>query len=182
MTRKKNSDTVSYYLQVLLTTIDADTSSIDATMQAVAMDSGATDANTQRIILASDDPAVTKLGTIDAALGGSIAPTVDSVADAVVDCGAGATVEVIATPGASKQLWILGLMGTANTVDTTIVLKSASTAKSGTMPMADNGGFVLPTCGNLATPWVKCATNEAFQITTATGTFDGIVVYAIVSV
>ena len=110
------------------------------------------------------------------------APTIDSYTSAVVDCSAGATTSVIATPGASKQLWIYGLMGTADTVDTTIVLKSATTAKTGTMPMADNGGFVLPPSGNFAQPWIKCATNEAFQITTATGTFDGVVSYAIVSV
>jgi len=73
-------------------------------------------------------------------------------------------------------------MGTADTIDTTIVLKSAATAKTGTMPMDDNGGFVLPPSGNFSQPWIKCATNEAFQITTAIGTFDGIVTYAIVSV
>ncbi|MEA3226723.1 MAG: hypothetical protein U9Q07_12305 [Planctomycetota bacterium] len=119
------------------------------------------------------------------AVSGLIGPgavSVDSYTSAVVDCASGATTEVIAAPGASKQLWIYGLMGTADTVDTTIVLKSATTAKTGTMPMADNGGFVLPPSGNFIQPWIKCATNEAFQITTATGTFDGIVTYAIVSV
>ena len=145
----------------------------------VTMGAGDISTGTQRMTLADDD---TNLAALNAALVGSGAPTVDSYDSAVVDCASGATTEVIATPGASKQLWIYGLLGTADTVDTTIVLKSAATAKSGTMPMADNGGFVMNPSGNFSQPWIKCATNEAFQITTAAGTFDGIVVYAIVSV
>jgi len=151
--------------------------------------------DTEAVVLGTGSAAIGKLaansgvdiGDVDvASLPGSVdgpgAPTIDSYSSAVVDCATGATTSIIATPGASKQLWIFGLMGTADTVDTTIVLKSATTAKTGTMPMAYNGGFVLPPSGNFAQPWLKCATNEAFQITTVTGTFDGVVTYAIVSV
>lgn len=115
------------------------------------------------------------------ALGGAV--DIDTNLDsAVVDCASGATTEVITTPGASKQLWILSLFGTANTAAGTIVLKSAATPKSGTIAVSDEGGFVLPFGGSLAMAWIKCATNEAFNITTVSCTFDGIVNYIVVNV
>ena len=143
-----------------------------------------------------DDDAIVILGTMDADLGtidadtgnlvksicGAAAPTAAALTTAVVDCATGTTTEVIATPGSGKQLWIYGLLGLANTVDLTIVLKSATTALTGTMTMADNGGFCMDPSGNFSMPWFKCATNQAFNITTGTGTFDGIVSYAVITV
>ena len=120
--------------------------------------------------------------SLPGALQGPGNPSIDSYGDAVVDVALDATEAEIAAPGASKQLWVYGLVGTTDTADATIVLKSATTAKTGAMPFADNGGFCMPPSGNFAMPWLKCATNEAFQITTVGGTFDGIVTYAIVSV
>jgi len=109
-------------------------------------------------------------------------PVVDSYNSAVVDCASGATTAVIAAPGAGKQLWVYGLFGLTNTAGATIVLLSATTAKSGTMPLAQYGGWVLPLSGNFAMPWVKCGTNEALNVTTVGGTFDGVVSYGVISV
>jgi len=179
---------------------------------------------TQRVILATDDPAVTLLGTIDAdtskipSLGtaimtgaapvtiatddtitaagnaslvniekcqmGNAAPTIDSpgIINAPINAGTGARTEIIATPGANKQIWVYGLLILVDTVDCTVTLESAANALSGAMPQADNGGFHSEPSGNFAMPLFKCNTNEAFNITMGTGVGDGIVSYAVVSV
>lgn len=130
---------------------------------------------TMRMILATDDPAVV-------AIQGPAAVTIDSYDNAPINAPTGATTQIIATPGNNKQLWIYGLVGTADTVDLTITLQSDAVLLSGAMPMADNGGFVLPPSGNWHMPWFKCESNDAFKITTTTGVFDGLVSFAIVSV
>ena len=122
-----------------------------------------------------------KAGTAVAVIG-QMLPDTDSYSSAVVDCAAGATTAVIATPGASKQLWIYGLIGHADVAAGTIVLKdSAGTAYSGTIAVSDEGRVPLPHTGNLAMPWIKLATNTGFSITTAGCTFDGLVDYAVIS-
>jgi len=98
---------------------------------------------------------------------------------AVIDVPIGGPTQVLAAPAAGLRHWIYGIIGTAGTADGTILLRDgAATAFSGTMPIAQNGGFVLPVSQNPAIPWFRCGIAQAFQITTTLCTFDGIVVYA----
>jgi len=124
----------------------------------------------------------TTLTNIEKCQMGNAAPTIDSYGNAAINAATGARTEIIATPGANKQLWIYGLLLTVDTADVTVTLESAANALSGAMPQADNGGFALEPSGNFAMPFFKCNTNEAFNITMGTGVGDGIVSYAVVSV
>ena len=98
---------------------------------------------------------------------------------AVIDVGAGATGTPIAAPAAGLQHWIYGIIGTAGVADGTIVIQDgAATALTGTMPLAEHGGFVLPISPNPAIPWFRCGVAQSFQIVTVGCSFDGVVVYA----
>ncbi len=116
--------------------------------------------------------------------GGPGSPTVDSYASAVVNLAAStANQELVATPGANKQIWVYGLFMMADTAAGTVTLQDEDdTALSGTMAVSDEGGWVLPPSGNFAMPWIKVATNKALEADTGACTVDGIITYAVVSV
>lgn len=111
-------------------------------------------------------------------------PTIDSFNSAVVNLAASTNdQELVATPGANKQLWVYGLFMMADTAAGTVTLQDEDdTALSGTMAVSDEGGWVLPMSGNFAMPWIKVATNKALEADVGACTVDGIVVYAVVSV
>lgn len=111
-------------------------------------------------------------------------PEIVSYSTAVVNLAA-STVdqELIATPGASKQIWVYGLFMMADTAAGTVTLQDEdNTAHSGTMAVSDEGGWVLPLSGNFAMPWIKVATNKALEADTGACTIDGIICYAVVGV
>ena len=112
------------------------------------------------------------------------AATVDSYSTAVINLAAStANQELVATPGASKQIWVYGLFMMADTAAGTVTLQDEDdTALSGTMAISDEGGWVLPPSGNFSMPWVKVATDKALEADTGACTVDGIITYAIVSV
>ena len=122
--------------------------------------------------------------TVPGALQGPGNPTVDSYSSAVVNLAASTANQVlVATPGASKQIWVYGLFMMADTAAGTVTLQDEDdTALSGTMAVSDEGGWVLPMSGNFAMPWIKVATNKALEADTGACTVDGIITYAIVSV
>lgn len=122
--------------------------------------------------------------SVPGALQGPGNPTVDSYTSAVIDLAAStADQEIIAAPGASKQIWVYGLFMMADTAAGTVTLQDEDdTALSGTMAVSDEGGWVLPMSGNFAMPWIKVATNKALEADTGACTVDGIITYAIVSV
>jgi len=111
-------------------------------------------------------------------------PTVDSYSSAVVNLAAStADQELVAAPGANKQIWVYGLFMMADTDAGTVTLQDEDdTALSGTMAVSDEGGWVLPMSGNFAMPWIKVATNKALEADTGACTVDGIITYAVVSV
>lgn len=98
--------------------------------------------------------------------------------DAAVDVAAGATGEIVAAPGAGRQIWVYGYELHAGVAAGTVVLKSGTTAKTGTMPMAVNGGVAR----DAEHPILKCADNEALNLTTVDCTIEGIVSYRVVEV
>ena len=127
-----------------------------------------------------------RVGTLalPGALQGPGNPTVDSYSSAVVDLAASTTNQVlVAAPGASKQIWVYALFMMADTAAGTVTLQDEDdTALSGTVALADEGGWVLTPSGNFAMPWIKVATNKALEADTGACTVDGILTYAVISV
>ena len=122
--------------------------------------------------------------SLPAAIQGPGNPVVDSYAHAVVNLAAStADQELVAAPGASKQIWVYGLYMMADTAAGTVALQDEDdTALSGVMAVSDEGGWVLPMSGNFAMPWLKVVTNKALEADTGACTVDGILTYAVVSV
>jgi len=122
--------------------------------------------------------------SVPGALQGPGNPTVDSYTHAVVDLAA-STVDqqIVAAPGADKQIWVYGLMVMADTAAGTIVFQDEDdTAITGTIALSDEGGFSVAPSGNFAMPIWKLATNKALEADTGACTVDGWLDYAIVSV
>lgn len=117
-------------------------------------------------------------------LDGAGAPTVDSFSTANVSAAADtADQELVAAPGANKQIWVYSFIGTADTADGSISLQDESdTAVSGVMEVSQRGGVAMAPSGNFAMPWAKLATNKALEIDTVTCGFKGILTYAVVDV
>ncbi|KKL24605.1 hypothetical protein LCGC14_2413650, partial [marine sediment metagenome] len=136
---------------------------------------GAVGTGTQRITIASDSTGLS-------ALSGPANPTIDSYTTAAVNVATGANSELVGTPGANKQIWVYGLVLSANVAGTFSLQDEDDTALSGVMTIALAGGFVLDPSGNFAMPWITVATNKALEIDCVTCTADGIITYAIVSV
>jgi hypothetical protein len=115
---------------------------------------------------------------------GLSAPTVDSYFCAKIDLAANtANQEVVAAPGANKQIWIYGLGILLDTAAGTIKFHdSAPTDITGTMALSDEGGMVVAPSGNFSMPILKCGTNTALQADTGAGTVDGWLTYAVISV
>jgi hypothetical protein len=111
-------------------------------------------------------------------------PVVDSYTSAAVSASANtANQSLVAAPGANKQIWVYGLILTADTAAGSFSLQdSDDTACSGVMAVAANGGFAINPSGNFSMPWFKVATNKALEIDTVTCGAKGIVSYAIVDV
>lgn len=111
-------------------------------------------------------------------------PTVESITSAVVDLAASTNnQEIVAAPGAGKQIWVLGIFCMADTAAGTIVFQDEDdTALTGTIALSDEGGFVWPLASNPAVPWFKVATNKALEADTGACTVDGVIVYATVVV
>lgn len=132
------------------------------------------------------DVDVTSLpASLNKALVGPTGPTaVDSYTSAAISAAANtANQSIISAPGANKQIWVYSWGGTADTGAGSIAFQDEDdTAKTGVMPVAQNGGFSVPASGNFAMPLFKVATNKALEIDTVTCGFKGWISYAIVDV
>lgn len=114
--------------------------------------------------------------------GGPSTKVIDSYTTKAVNAAVGANSELIAAPGASKQIWVYGLLLMADVAGSFTLQDDAGAPMSGTMTIAVAGGFQLAPSGNFQMPWIKVTTNQALDIDTLTCTADGIITYAIVSV
>ena len=104
------------------------------------------------------------------------------VTSAAIDAAKNDTRELIAAPGADKQIWVYALAVGGSAAGTALFHDSNDDACTGTMPIAENGGFVLPPSSNLGVPWFKCGTNKALEVTlSADIDLDGVVTYAVVN-
>lgn len=114
---------------------------------------------------------------------GAADPDIDSYITADVNLVADTpNQEVIATPGANKQIWVYGLIGSTDVAGSISIQDDVDAAHSGIFPLAQYSGPGLQPSGNFSMPWIKVATNKALEIDTVTCAFDGIITYAIVSV
>jgi len=155
--------------------------SVDTLESLLAVGTGAM-ASAQAVTIATDD---TVLLAVNKAIVGASAPTIDSYTSAVVDVAAATANQVlIAAPGANKQIWVYGLLVGSAAQGTFTFQDEDDTALSGTIPVALDGGYVMPPSGNFSQPWIVVATNKALEVDTtgASATLDGIITYGIVSV
>lgn len=190
-------------IETLLGTIDADTGGILTAVQTLdnaisgnemqvdILTIAAGDNNIGNVDLASAIPAGTNnIGDVDVLTlprsqsgPGQPGTAVDSYTSDDVNLAANtANQSVVAAPGANKQIWVYGLVGTVDVAGSISIQDEDDTALSGVMPVGITGGFVMNPSGNFSMPWIKVATNKALEIDTVTCTFDGIITYAIVSV
>ena len=128
-------------------------------------------------------PGTTNLVAVGDSLDGPGAPSIDSYTSAVVDLAAStADQEIIAAPGADKQIWVYGFGLLCDTAAGTIVFQDEDdTALTGTMAFSDEGGISVSPSGNFAMPIWKLPTNKALEADTGACTVDGWVCYAVVS-
>jgi hypothetical protein len=109
---------------------------------------------------------------------------VDSYSNAAITTDADtANQELVAAPGANKQIWVFGVQFTVGTDAGTVSFQDEDdTAISGVMPFAANGGMAVAPSGNFAMPLWKLSTNKALEVDCATCDIEGAIQYAIVSV
>ena len=115
---------------------------------------------------------------------GAADPTVDSYADDPISTSANtANQQLVATPGASKQIWVYGIQYVVGTAAGTVSFQdSDDTAITGVMSHALNSGQSIPPSGNFSMPIWKVATNKALEVDTVTCDIEGSIQYAIISV
>lgn len=102
-----------------------------------------------------------------------------SLVNVAVTAAAGATTELVAAPGAGLKIELFGL-NVSPDVAGTMVLKSATTALTGTINLAAGTPYQIdlnPSVSNL-----QCAANEALNVTTVTCALTGWLTYAITAV
>lgn len=129
------------------------------------------------------DPGVTNKIAIGDSLDGPGEPVIDSYTSAVIDLAAStADQEIVAAPGADKQIWVYGLGLLCDTAAGTIVFQTEDdVAITGTMAFSDEGGISVSPSGNFAMPIWKLPTNKALEADVGACTVDGWVCYAVIS-
>ena len=141
----------------------------------------------QRVTLATDIALPTGTNSIgkigNGAVIGAADPTIDSYTNIALNLSAGANQQLVAAPGASKQIWVYGVGFSVDTAATSVSFQDEDdTAVSGIMLFAQYGGMAFSPSGNFAMPLWKIATNKALEVDLVTGGFDGTLAYAIASV
>lgn len=111
---------------------------------------------------------------------GAALPNIDSYEPISINLAAGANQELVAAPGAGKQIWVYGYQLTVNTAGSISFQDSDDSPKSGIMPL--DKGIAVPPSGNFAMPLFKVATNKALEIDVVTCEVDGTLQYGIISV
>lgn len=106
----------------------------------------------------------------------------DSYTSVAVTSVTGTNQQVIAAPGANKQIWVYGwiLVGTAT--GTVLFEDGDGTALTGAMSLVEASGSAPTIGGNLLMPRFKVPTNKSLRLDVVTATVNGQITYAIVSV
>lgn len=126
----------------------------------------------------------THIVALTSSIDGPSIPTVDSYTTISLTALADtANQEIVAAPGADKQIWIYGIVFTVGTADGTVSFQDEDDAAvSGVMEFSQTSGVNSPPMGNYSMPVWKVATNKALEVDTVTCSLAGWMAYAIVSV
>lgn len=111
---------------------------------------------------------------------GSLGVDIEEYNTIAVNLDAGNSQEIVAAPGAGKQIWVYGYGFTVDSAGSVAFKDSDGTARSGIMPM--EVGMVCPPSGSLASPIMKFGTNRAVYLDIVTSELDGWLAYGIVRV
>lgn len=111
-------------------------------------------------------------------------PTIDSYGHVAISAAVTtADQQLVAAPGANKQIWVYGINFVTAAAGTISFQDEDNTAISGVMSFAANGGMAVAPSGNFSMPLWKVATNKALEVDTASGAdAKGWLSYAVVSV
>lgn len=110
---------------------------------------------------------------------GDQAVNLDSYTTIAINLEAGTNQELIAAPGAGKQVWVYGFGITVN-ASGSVQFKDADGDRSGIMPMS--AGIVCPASGSFTQPIMKFGTNRAVLLDIVTSEVDGWLTYGVVEV
>jgi len=129
-------------------------------------------------------PGTTNKVAVGDSLNGPGEPVIDSYTSAVIDLAAStADQEIIAAPGADKQIWVYGFALLCDTAAGIVTFQDEDdTAITGAMAFSDEGGISVAPSGNFAMPIWKVPTNKALEADTGACTVDGWICYAVVSI
>jgi hypothetical protein len=160
------------------------TFAVQSTLQAGTAEVGKLAAGTAEIGNVKNSGTFAVQSTIaNGAIIGPADPSIDSYAKVALSENVGVANEIMAAPGADKQIWIYGIFFSCDTAATSVLFHDEDdAAATGTMLFAQYGGLAESPSGNFAQPLWKIATNKAFEVTLVTGNIDGTITYAIVSV
>lgn len=106
----------------------------------------------------------------------------DSFTSVAVVSVTGSNQQVIAAPGANKQIWVYGWILVSTATGTALFEDGDGTAITGAMSLVEASGSARDFNGNLLAPLFKVPTNKSLRLDVATATINGQVTYAIVSV
>jgi len=122
--------------------------------------------------------------SLPASIQGPGNPVVDSYTSVSVALSADtANQELVAAPGANKQIWIYGFVLVGGTAAGTVTLQDEDdTAVTGAMDITTQTVITVGPSGNFAQPIAKLATNKALEGDTVTASANGVISYAVVDV
>lgn len=115
-----------------------------------------------------------------ALIGPSNAVTFDSYTSAAISSVTGSNQQIIAAPGANKQIWVYGYQLCVTATGTVAFQDEDDVAHTGAMTLST--GISVSPSGNFLMPIMKIATNKALELDVVTATVSGSVQYAIVNV
>ena len=121
------------------------------------------------------------IDNIVGSINGAGAPVIDSYTHKNISAVTGAN-QLLVSSAANKQVWVYGLGFTISAAGTVSFQDEDDTAITGVMPIDTKSGMVVSPSGNFAMPIWKLATDKDLEVDVVTGTIDGWLDYAIVSV
>ena len=101
----------------------------------------------------------------------------------LINAAKNGTRDLVAAPGAGKQIWVYGLYVLALAIGTVTFIDDTPTNLSGLLTVTANQTICLPATGDGDMVWMKCSTNKKLQVTLSADTdLDGWLIYAVVDI
>lgn len=115
-----------------------------------------------------------------AIIGPNNSVTFSSYSNAAISSVTGSNQQIIAAPGANKQIWVYGYQLCVTATGTVAFQDEDDVAHTGAMTLST--GISVSPSGNFLMPIMKVATNKALEVDVVTATINGSIQYAIVNV